>query len=95
MKESHPYIYFVFQGNTFEEESRGGYIWAPIFDSAKRKPHHWERLCDVKEGDIIFHGCGGYIKAVSVAKGRCFDCIQPLEIADRELWDNHGINTFL
>lgn len=83
-------IFFVFQGSTFEKEFNGGYIWAPISNKAGMRPHHWERLLDVREGDIILHGCDGYIKAISIAKTACFDCAQPEELAVEDLWDREG-----
>ena len=52
-------IFFVFQGNTFDKEFNGGYIWAPISNKAGNKFHHWKKLLDVRAGDIILHGCDG------------------------------------
>ena len=83
-------VFFVFQGNTFDKEYKGGYIWAPVSDRAGNKPHHWERLLDVRQGDIILHGCDGCVKAVSIAKTACYDCNQPAELAVKELWDREG-----
>lgn len=83
-------IYYVFQGNTFDKEFRGGYIWAPVANKAGLKPHHWTRLLDVRKDDIILHGCDGYIKAVSVAKDKCYECKQPDELKTEELWDMEG-----
>jgi len=45
--------FYVFQGNTFDQESRGGYIWAPIVNKKGNTFHHWDRLLDVLPGDII------------------------------------------
>lgn len=45
---------------------------------------------DVREGDIILHGCDGYVKAISVAKTSCFKCMQPEELAIEGLWDSDG-----
>lgn len=83
-------IYYVFQGNTFDKEFRGGYIWAPVANKAGLKPHHWTRLLDVRKDDVILHGCDGYIKAVSVAKDKCYECKQPDELKTEELWDMEG-----
>ena len=83
-------VFFVFQGDTFEKEYRGGYIWAPLATKAGTTPHHWTRLLDVREGDIILHGCNGYVKAISVARGSCYDCQQPAELAVEELWERDG-----
>lgn len=83
-------IFFVFQGNTFEKEYQGGYIWAPISDKNGHQPHHWKRLLDVRKGDIILHGCNGYIEAISVAQDACYECKQPIELTTEGLWENEG-----
>ena len=82
--------FFVFQGATFEKECRGEYIWAPIFTMTETQPHHWTRLLDVRKGDIILHGCDGYVKAISVAKDACYDCEQPVELTTENAWDKNG-----
>ena len=56
--------FFVFQGNMYEEECRGGYIWAPIANKDGLSFHHWDRLMDIRQGDIIFHGCDGFVQAI-------------------------------
>lgn len=56
--------FFVFQGATFDRESHGGYIWAPIANRAGNSFHHWDRLLDVRKGDIIFHGCDACVQAM-------------------------------
>lgn len=83
-------IFWVFQGQSFDQEFRGGYIWAPITNKAGTTPHHWTRLLDVRKGDIILHGCDGMLKAISIAKDACFDCKQPKELQVEDLWDVDG-----
>lgn len=85
-----PMTFFVFQGNTFDKEFQGGYIWAPKANKAGNRPHHWTRLLDIRKGDIIFHGCDGYIKAISVTRDACYDCPQPVELTVEELWEREG-----
>lgn len=85
-----PVVFYVFQGNTFEKEYEGGYLWAPLFNKAGTMEHHWERLQDVREGDIVLHGCDGYIRAISIAKGACYECIQPVELRTEESWELDG-----
>lgn len=82
--------FFVFQGATYDRESRGGYIWAPISNKSGNTFHHWDRLLDVRPGDIILHGYDGYVQAVSTAIGACYDCNQPVELSSEELWDEEG-----
>lgn len=83
-------IFFVFQGNTFERECEGGYIWAPVYDKSGSQPHHWARLEDVRKGDIILHGCDAHIKAISVAKDACYSAAQPEELQSEDLWEQNG-----
>ena len=82
--------FFVFQGSTFDRESRGGYIWAPVANRAGLSFHHWDRLLDIRPGDIIFHGCDGYIQAISTARDECYDCHQPEELRSEDLWEPEG-----
>ncbi len=82
--------FYVFQGSTFAKEYQGGYIWAPITNKDGSEKHFWARLLDVREGDIILHGCDGYVKAVSVAKGECYEYDQPNELAVEAQWDTEG-----
>ena len=89
-EEGQRMTFFVFQGNTFDREYRGGYLWAPKENNSATPPHHWTRLLDVRKGDIILHGCNGYVQAISVAKDSCYECPRPKELEEEELWDLHG-----
>lgn len=82
--------FYVFQGGTFGGESRGGYIWAPISSKDGGMPHHWTRLLDVRPGDIIFHGYNAHVQAISVARGECYECVQPAELRTEDLWEQAG-----
>ena len=82
--------FYVFQGSTFDKESRGGYIWAPLTSKDGGTPHHWTRLLDVQEGDVIFHGYNGHVHAISVARGKCYECVQPTELRTEDLWELEG-----
>lgn len=85
-----PMTFYVFQGSTFDRESRGGYIWAPISNKTGNTFHHWDRLLDIRPGDIIFHGYNGHVQAISVARGKCYECNQPEELRTENLWDQEG-----
>ena len=82
--------FYVFQGNTFDRESKGGYLWAPICSKDGGTPHHWTRMLDVQKGDIILHGCNAQVQAVSIVRDKCYDCIQPSELRTEELWEQAG-----
>lgn len=82
--------FLVFQGSTFAKEYKGGYIWAPKYTQAGGTCHHWDRLLDVRKGDIILHCAEGHVEAISVAKGACFDAESPDELAEEQLWAKNG-----
>ena len=56
--------FFCFQGLQFYHELAGGYIFA----LPNKGVPSWDRLSEVKEGDIIFHSEQQKIKAVSVVE---------------------------
>lgn len=88
--ESKHLTFLVFQGGTFVKEYKGGYIWAPKFNQGGGTCHHWDKMLDVREGDIIFHCAGGFVEAISVANGPCFDCDSPDELTEEKLWAKNG-----
>lgn len=85
-----PQTYFVFQNSTFEQESCGGYIWAPTSGRDGNSRHFWTRLTDVRPGDIIFHGYRTYVQAISIARGSCYECNQPEELRTEDQWEQEG-----
>lgn len=63
-----PQYFYVFQNQSFEEESKGEYLQALKYAKDGAQNHHWSRLKEVKKGDVIFHGYKQQVVAVSVAK---------------------------
>lgn len=83
--------YLVFQGGTYSEEFSGQFIWAPKCTKGGGTCHHWDRLMNVREGDIIFHCADGYIQAISRAKGSCMDSARPDKTSgDWTMWEKDG-----
>ena len=92
-KSGQPQPYLVFQGATFSEEYYGQFIWAPKANKDGRKCHHWDRLMDVRAGDVLFHCADSYIQAISIAQGPCEDCLRPKyndNKADLTQWELAG-----
>ena len=85
-----PMTFYVFQGETFDIEYRGGFIWAPQHSQNGSKIFHWENMAHVKTGDIVLHGCNGRVVAVSSAVSDCYDCDRPAERAFENAWNNQG-----
>lgn len=89
--EGQALTYLVFQGDTYNEEKTGQFIWAPKFTKDGRTMHHWERLTDLREGDVIFHCSDGYIQAVSRVKSACENSARPdLSTGDWTNWEKDG-----
>lgn len=67
------------------------FIWAPKCTKGGGTCHHWDRLMNVREGDIIFHCADGYIQAISRAKGSCMDSARPDKTSgDWTMWEKDG-----
>ena len=83
--------YLVFQGDTYNEEMEGQFIWAPKYTKDGRTIHHWNRLMDVREGDVIFHCSNGYIHAISRVKASFEESARPdYTTSDWTNWDKDG-----
>lgn len=80
--------FLVFQGLTYDDEKAGEYIWAPFYDARGGTRHFWERLVNVREGDIIVHVSKGYIRAFSHSCGRCYRSPNPFGGSNQ--WDQTG-----
>ena len=83
-----PLTFLVFQGGIFDIQSREQYIWAPIYNAAREHLFYWDNLMSVREGDIILHADGGYIKAVSRAKGSWYSFDNPYDIFDNPIYND-------
>lgn len=86
-----PLTFLVFQGDTYTEECRGQFIWAPKYTKAGGTCHHWDRLMSVREGDVILHCADGYIQAISRARGPFEDSARPDKMSgDWTQWEKDG-----
>lgn len=81
-------IYFVSQGATFKQEKAGKYIWAPLETKSGLKVHHWDRMLDIKIGDIIIHYENKKIYALSKAKTTAYLSKNPFP--NDEIWEKNG-----
>ena len=83
--------YLVFQGDTYNEEKTGQFIWAPKYTKDGRTMHHWDRLMNVREGDVIFHCSDGYIQAISRVKASFKESARPDHTTgDWTNWEKDG-----
>lgn len=78
--------FFVFQGGIFDIQSKEQYLWAPVYNAAGDHLFYWDNIMNIREGDVIIHADGGYIKAVSRAKGSWYEYDNPYDIFDNPIY---------
>lgn len=74
-REQHSYL--VIQGLHSKDEFESGFLWAPYLDKGGNPEHSWDRMTEIRKGDLIFHYYDGKIRAVSAASSVCFDSVRP------------------
>ncbi|MDD4370573.1 MAG: HNH endonuclease signature motif containing protein [Anaerostipes sp.] len=80
--------FFVFQNKSYDEEYRGGYLWAPQSGRGGKRVSHWEKMKSVKRGDIIIHSFQKKIMAVSIAQKDVYAANKPTELSEE--WQHEG-----
>lgn len=80
--------FFVFQNQSYKEEKAGQYLWAPQSNLKKHNRSYWQRMTEVKKGDIILHSVDRKIKAISIAQTNCLNEDRPPEL--KEIWTTQG-----
>ena len=91
-------VFLVFQGETYNEERNGEYIWSPKLNTKGKINIGYTTMKEIKEGDFILHNVKGMTKAISIAKGSCFSAQKPKELVEAKtttIWDCNGyrVNT--
>lgn len=61
-------FYVVMQGKTYQQSKALGVVWCALYDKTNKTPHSWQRMQDVKKGDVLFHCVKGEIVAISQAR---------------------------
>jgi putative restriction endonuclease len=81
--------WWVSQNQSFRQERKGGFLWAPDRTEAGLTPFHWATMNDVRPGDVFFSYVGGKVVAVSVAKTAAYDSPRPGDLGEG-LWQDAG-----
>jgi putative restriction endonuclease len=83
--------WWVNQNQTFDHETRGGYLWCPQRKNDNTRNHFYECMREVAPGDLIFSFCDTYIRAIGVARSYCYPCPRPDEFGHvGHQWDKVG-----
>lgn len=71
--------WWVNQNQTYEQETRGGYLWSPKRKANDHYNPFYEFMREVAPGDVIFSFQGTYIRAIGIAQSYCYECPKPAE----------------
>jgi hypothetical protein len=71
--------WWVNQNQTYEAESRGGYVWSPKRNKNGARNQFYENMRELAPGDRIFSFREGYIAAVGVVQSYCYEAPKPNE----------------
>lgn len=85
--------WWVNQGQTYEEERSGGYLWSPkLARNGSRRPYY-DAMMEVAVDDIIFHYQSkptGSVRSLSLVTSPAVSAEQPPELRHTGLWDDDG-----
>ena len=74
--------WWVNQGQTFQQETEGGYLWSPKRNAHGGRNPFYEFMREVTPGDLIFSFQGTYIRAIGVARGPAYSSPKPPEFGN-------------
>ena len=83
--------WWVNQNQTFEQETRGGYLWSPKRKANDQRNPFYEFMREVAPGDVVLSFQGTFIRAIGIAESFCYECPKPAEFgAAGPNWSNVG-----
>lgn len=81
--------FVVFQNQTYHEEKKGQYLWAPQKTQNNKSLFYWESMKNVNPGDIIFSMFKQHLYSVNVATERAIDAQNPFD-KNTTVWGKLG-----
>jgi hypothetical protein len=83
-----PRWFWVNQGLTWRAERDEGILWAPLRSKNGLKLHHWERMDELRPGDVVVHYSGA-IRAVSTVTAAAVRQPKPPALRS-DAWEEEG-----
>lgn len=74
--------WWVNQNQTFEQETRGCYLWSPKRNANDHRNPFYEFMREVAPGDVVFSFYRTRISALGIAESFCYECPKPPEFGD-------------
>src|SRR5690606_22861079 len=69
--------FVVFQNQTYEEEKRGQYLWAPQKTKNNKSLFYWDSMKNVRPGDVVFSMYKQQLYSVNIATKSAIDAQNP------------------
>ncbi|MDA1093370.1 MAG: HNH endonuclease [Acidobacteria bacterium] len=69
--------WWVNQNQTYEEETRGNFMWSPKTNKGDRRNPFYDTMLEVAPGDIVFSFIGTYIRSIGIVTGKAQTAPQP------------------
>jgi hypothetical protein len=82
-------VWWVNQGETFEIEKSGGYLWAPKHGKSNVMFQHWSDMAKLQPADVVLHYANGALRAVSSVLESTKDEPRPGKFS-AETWESEG-----
>jgi hypothetical protein len=83
--------WWVNQNQTYEQETRGGYLWSPKRNANDHRNPFYEFMREVAPGDVVFSFYNTRVSALGVVESFCYECPKPPEFGDAgPNWSNVG-----
>lgn len=83
--------WWVNQNQTYQQETRGGYLWSPKVKNNGHRNPFYEFMREVSPNDLIFSFKDTYIKAIGIASSHAYESPKPLEFGNTgAYWDQIG-----
>lgn len=80
--------WWVNQGDTFEQEVRGGYLWSPKQEKGGHKSSAYDNMTYMEVGDRVFSYSKKQLRAVGQVVKQAVSSPQPASYGDR--WEDEG-----
>lgn len=80
--------WWVNQGETFEQEVRGGYLWSPKVERGGHRSSAYDNMKLLRPGDLVVSFSRKALRAAGFVTSSAVSSPQPAAYGDR--WDNDG-----
>jgi MoxR-like ATPase len=89
VRVGHHRVWWVNQGDTFQAERAGGFLWAPLKSKSGVPLSHHVNVSRLRPGDVIVHYANGEIRAISEVSQMPTEASRPPELPP-EPWSETG-----